>query len=65
MFPIDSKTNDYDASKIELFNKRLEVDNIAWKLPYILPEVLVAGDAAGVLTKEGAQLLDPTAQSAA
>ena len=24
MFPIDSKTNDYDASKIELFNERLE-----------------------------------------
>src|SRR6266403_506057 len=62
MFPIDSKTNDYDASKIELFNKRLEVDNIAWKLPDILPKVLVAGDSAGVLTEEGAQLLDPTAQ---
>jgi sugar (pentulose or hexulose) kinase len=62
MFPIDSKTNDYDASKIELFNKRLEGENIAWKLPDILPKVLAAGDAAGVLTEEGAQLLDPTAQ---
>jgi sugar (pentulose or hexulose) kinase len=60
MFPIDSKTNDYDARKIELFNKRLEVENIAWKLPDILPKVLTAGDAAGVLTEEGAQLLDPT-----
>jgi sugar (pentulose or hexulose) kinase len=62
MFPIDSKTYDYDASKIELFNKRLEVENIAWKLPDILPKVLVAGDAAGVLTEEGARLLDPSAQ---
>jgi sugar (pentulose or hexulose) kinase len=62
MFPIDSKTNDYDASKIELFNKRLEVENIAWRLPDILPKVLVAGDAAGVLSEEGAQLLDPSAQ---
>src|ERR1700752_1931471 len=62
MFPIDSKTNDYDASKIELFNERLEVENIAWKLPDILPKVLAAGDAAGVLTEEGARLLDPTAQ---
>jgi sugar (pentulose or hexulose) kinase len=62
MFPIDSKTNDYDASKIELFNERLEVENVAWKLPDILPKVLVAGDSAGVLTEEGAQLLDPTAQ---
>ena len=62
MFPIDSKTNNYDVSKIELFNKRLEGENIDWKLPDILPKVLVAGDAAGVLTEEGARLLDPTAQ---
>jgi sugar (pentulose or hexulose) kinase len=59
MFPIDSKTNDYDASKIELFNKRLEPENITWKVPDILPKVLAAGDAAGTLTEEGAQLLDP------
>ena len=62
MFPIDSKTNDYDASKIELFNERLEAENIAWKLQDILPKVLTAGDAAGVLTEEGAKLLDPTGQ---
>jgi sugar (pentulose or hexulose) kinase len=62
MFPIDSKTNDYDASKIELFNERLKVERIAWKLPDILPKVLTAGDAAGVLTEEGTQLLDPAAQ---
>ena len=62
MFPIDSKTNDYDASKIELFNQRLEARNIAWKLQDVFPKVLVAGDAAGVLTKEGAKLLDPTGQ---
>ena len=62
MFPIDSKTNNYDASKIELFNERLKVENIAWKLPDIFPKVLAAGDAAGVLTEEGAPLLDPTGQ---
>jgi sugar (pentulose or hexulose) kinase len=62
VFPIDSKTNNYDASKVELFNERLKVENIAWKLPDVLPKVLVAGDAAGVLSEEGAQLLDPTAQ---
>jgi sugar (pentulose or hexulose) kinase len=62
MFPIDSKTNDYDACKIELFNERLEAENIAWKLPNIFPKVLAAGDAAGVLTEEGAKLLDPTGQ---
>jgi sugar (pentulose or hexulose) kinase len=62
MFPIDSKTNQYDAGKIELFNERLEAEKIAWKLQDILPKVLTAGDAAGVLTEQGAKLLDPTAQ---
>jgi sugar (pentulose or hexulose) kinase len=62
MFPIDSKTNDYDASKIDLFNERLEAENIGWKLQDILPKVLTAGEAAGVLTEQGAKLLDPTGQ---
>jgi sugar (pentulose or hexulose) kinase len=62
MFPIDSKINDYDASKIELFNERLAAINITWKLHDIFPKVLVAGDAAGVLTEEGAKLLDPQGQ---
>jgi sugar (pentulose or hexulose) kinase len=62
MFPIDSNTNDYDKGKIELFNKRLKAEDISWKLQDILPKVLVAGDDAGVLTEEGARLLDPTGQ---
>ena len=62
MFPIDSQTNDYDAHKIEQFNERLAAENIAWRLQDILPKVLVAGNAAGVLTEEGAKLLDPTGQ---
>ena len=62
MFPIDSKTNDYDEGMIEQFNERLKAENISWKLQDILPKVLVAGDAAGVLTEEGARLLDPTGQ---
>jgi sugar (pentulose or hexulose) kinase len=60
MFPIDSKTNDYDERMIALFNERLAAENIPWKLQNILPKVLLAGDAAGVLTEEGARLLDPT-----
>ena len=60
MFPIDSKTNDYDARMVELFNERLEVRKHPWNLQDILPRVLVAGEAAGVLTDEGARLLDPT-----
>ena len=62
MFPIDSKTNDYDEHMIELFNEQFEVAKLPWKLQDILPKVLVAGDAAGVLTEEGARLLDPVGQ---
>jgi sugar (pentulose or hexulose) kinase len=39
MFPIDSQTNDYDASKVKLFNERLEADNIAWKPKFSRPEM--------------------------
>lgn len=60
MFPIDSQTNDYDKHMIELFDGRLSAENIPWKLEDILPDVLMAGDAAGALTEEGAKLLDPT-----
>jgi sugar (pentulose or hexulose) kinase len=60
MFPIDSKTDDYDEHRIELFNELLKAENIPWKLQNILPKVLLAGDAAGVLTEAGARLLDPS-----
>ena len=46
MFPIDSRTNGYDARMLKLFNERLKVENIPWKLEDILPKVLAAGDAA-------------------
>jgi sugar (pentulose or hexulose) kinase len=62
MFPIDSNTNDYDQGMIGLFNQRLEAENMPWKLQDILPKVLVAGGDAGILTEEGANLLDSTGQ---
>jgi sugar (pentulose or hexulose) kinase len=62
VFPIDSQTNDYDKSMIELFNERLSRASISWRPKDILPKVLVAGEVAGVLTEEGAALLDPTRQ---
>lgn len=62
MFPIDSQAHDYHAQMIVQFNEQLNKENISWKLENILPRVLVAGDAAGALTKEGAKLLDPTGQ---
>jgi sugar (pentulose or hexulose) kinase len=62
MFPMDSKTNDYDERMIELFNELLKSENVSWKLHDILPKVLLAGDAAGFLTEDGAKHLDPTGQ---
>lgn len=60
MFPIDSTVNDYDARMLEQFDKKIEAENLPWKLQDILPKVLAAGEAAGMLTEEGAKLLDPT-----
>jgi sugar (pentulose or hexulose) kinase len=62
MFPIDSTTNDYDKHMLAQFNELLTAEGISWRLEDILPKVLVAGDAAGTLTEEGAKLLDPSGQ---
>jgi len=62
MFPIDNQTNDYNEHMFELFDELLKAEKISWKLRDILPKVLVAGDFAGILTEEGAKLLDPTGQ---
>ncbi len=59
MFPIDSKTNDFDQHMIDLFDGLAEVKQQPWKVREILPKVLVAGERAGVLSGEGARLVDP------
>ena len=60
MFPIDSEKCDYDQKMIDLVDSLSAVKGYAWKLRGILPEVQCAGDDAGVMTAEGAKLLDPT-----
>lgn len=62
MFPIDSKTNDYDKGMLDQFNGLLKAEKLPWTLQDILPKVLVAGDNAGVLTENGAKRIDPTGQ---
>jgi sugar (pentulose or hexulose) kinase len=62
MFPIDSETNYYDKRMVGQFNDLVAAEKFPWKIQDILPNVLVAGDAAGVLNEEGARLLDPTGQ---
>lgn len=58
MFPIDPKTKDYDAGMLEQFDQLTAGDGYSWRLRNILPKVLPAGEQAGILTEEGAKLLD-------
>ena len=60
MLPIDPQTKDYDATMVQKFNALLAAEGLPFRLEQILPKVLVAGADAGVLTAEGARLLDPT-----
>ena len=59
MFPIDSKKGNYNRKMMEQFNALEGVDAYPWRLEEILPQVRLAGEAAGLLTEEGAALLDP------
>jgi sugar (pentulose or hexulose) kinase len=61
-FPIDSNTKCFNQTMINQFNELIEPNDLPWKLEDILPKVLVAGDYAGVLTEEGARLLDVTGE---
>lgn len=60
MFPIDTKTGNYDTSMLNKFDTLVEDRKFNWKLSEILPKVLSAGEPAGTLTEEGAKLLDIT-----
>lgn len=59
MFPVDTTTKNYDQKMIEKFDKLIDKEEYPWKIKEILPKILLAGQRAGALTKEGALLLDP------
>ncbi|MDO5048852.1 MAG: FGGY-family carbohydrate kinase [Actinomycetaceae bacterium] len=58
MFPIDSATRDYNQTMVDKFEE-LTADQ-PWKLRDLLPQIKVAGEQCGLLTEEGARLLDPS-----
>ncbi len=60
MFPIDSATRNYNEKMLSQFAEIDAVKAYPWSINDILPKVLVAGERAGVLTEEGAKLLDVT-----
>lgn len=58
MFPIDIKSKNYNTKMVQQFNELISDNNFSWKLEDIMPKILLAGENAGVLTPEGAKLLD-------
>jgi len=60
MFPIDTATHDYDSTMVSAFDSLDTSSALCCSVIELLPRVLVAGEPAGVLTPEGAALLDPS-----
>ena len=59
MFPIDSAKRDFNSDMLDAFSAKAAGFGYDWNIRDILPAVACAGDNAGVLTEEGARLLDP------
>jgi len=62
MFPIDSETLKFDKGMEEKFNGLLKDNGLSYTIKDIFPKILLAGEDAGLLTAEGALLLDPTGE---
>ncbi len=62
MFPFDPEKKGYDSRCLSLFDKLLKEKGYPFALEDIFPKVLLAGEEAGTLTKEGALFLDPTGE---
>ena len=60
MIPVNPDTKNYREDMVDKFDELIAPKNLGWKLRDILPEVLVAGAEAGVLTEDGALRLDPS-----
>ena len=60
MFPIDFITLDYRQSALEQFDTLVAPQGYPWKTKDIFPDIRLAGEDAGVLSAEGAQLIDPS-----
>lgn len=59
MFPIDDTTRQFNRDMMDTFDT---LHHNPWQLQDILPRIASAGDPAGVLSEDGARLLDPTGQ---
>ncbi len=57
IFPIDSKTHNYDIKMVNKFNNLIK-GKVNWKLLDVLPKVKVAGESTSIITKEGMKFLN-------
>ena len=57
IFPIDSETLDYDAAMRDKFDELVRPYGFHWQLRELLPDILLAGEAAGTLTESGSAYL--------
>ena len=62
MFPIDPATCDYDSVMADKFDALSSAKGFGKGIRDILPKVLKAGEKAGILTAEGAALLDKSGE---
>lgn len=62
MFPIDTANKDFNKDMLSKFSDLIADKGYCWKIEDIMPQVLTAGEDAGVLTYEGAGILDPTGE---
>lgn len=60
MIPVDPQSKTYDAEMVQKFDALVAPYSFPWKLIDILPQSLVAGESAGMLTEKGAKALDPS-----
>jgi len=60
IFPIDSTINNYNQKMLQKFTENVKPLMYGWNISDLLPKVLNAGENAGLLTAEGAKLLDPS-----
>lgn len=58
MFPV--KGGDYDLDRLKICEALFQNHGVVKELYGLFPEILLAGENAGHLTKEGAKLLDPS-----
>lgn len=60
MFPVSQDGTCYDPCMLKRFNALIQPYHFPWKTEMILPQIVAAGECAGYLTPEGAQLIDPS-----